>query len=77
MDSRSSGTAVGADARDRQAVDPAAAQLEQSDIDAAGGLQNAVSAACSETFEAFKAEAAAGAWVRYEAEVRGAAREAR
>lgn len=34
--------------------------LVAADIDAAGGLQNAVSAACAETFEAFKAEAAEG-----------------
>lgn len=34
--------------------------LKQADIDAAGSLQNAVSAACADTFEAFKAEAAEG-----------------
>ncbi|CAN5313327.1 hypothetical protein BH10ACT7_BH10ACT7_13990 [soil metagenome] len=34
--------------------------LSQSEVDNAGGLQNAVSAACADTFEAFKAEAAEG-----------------
>ncbi|MDO7883336.1 hypothetical protein [Antiquaquibacter soli] len=35
--------------------------LTKADIDAGGGLQNAVSAACSDSFEAFVASAAEGA----------------
>ncbi len=35
-------------------------ELTAADVDSAGGLQNAVSAACSDTFEAFKAAAAEG-----------------
>ncbi|MGX5679840.1 hypothetical protein [Schumannella luteola] len=34
--------------------------LEKADVDAAGGLQNAVSAACADSFEAFVASAAEG-----------------
>lgn len=35
-------------------------ELTAADVDAAGGMQNAVSAACAETFDTFKASAAEG-----------------
>jgi hypothetical protein len=36
-------------------------ELTASDVDAAGGMQNAVSAACAESFDTFKASVAEGA----------------
>lgn len=46
--------------KDHQYVVIGQGSLSQSEVDSAGGLQNAVSAACKDTFEAFKAEAAEG-----------------